>query len=196
MKTISKALTKASVASVAAGAMALTSASPAMARDRDRGLDAGDIIAGAVILGGIAAVAASVGKKRHRDYRHHDRGHRYRDRGYRYDDRGYRRGGRNAVERCIYAAEKDARRYGYRFADVTEIRDVDHTRYGWRVKGRIVVDDSRRHGRWSDRHYYRGDRYNHRGYGKYRSSDRGKFTCHFSRGRVTDIDYSGIRGLR
>ena len=68
MKTLSKAL----VGTVAAGAMAMTSASPAMARDyrdNDR-IDTGDIIAGALIIGGIAAVAAAAGNGRDRyDYR-------------------------------------------------------------------------------------------------------------------------------
>ena len=68
MKTLSKAL----VGTVAAGAMAMASASPAMARDyrdNDR-IDTGDIIAGALIIGGIAAVAAAAGNGRDRyDYR-------------------------------------------------------------------------------------------------------------------------------
>ena len=60
MKTITKAL----VGTVAAGAMAMASAAPAQAqyRDRDRGgIDAGDIIAGALIIGGIAAVTGAIG---------------------------------------------------------------------------------------------------------------------------------------
>ena len=61
MKTISKAL----VGTVAAGAMAL-SATPAAARDRHHdGVDAGDIIAGALVIGGIAAVASSIGNDRY-----------------------------------------------------------------------------------------------------------------------------------
>jgi len=55
MKTVSKAL----VGTVAAGAMAMTSATPALARDHDDGIDAGDVIAGAVIIGGIAALAGA-----------------------------------------------------------------------------------------------------------------------------------------
>ena len=70
MKNMSKAL----VGTVAAGAMAMASASPAMAqsrydhRDRD-GIDAGDIIAGALIIGGIAAVASAAGRGRYDGYR-------------------------------------------------------------------------------------------------------------------------------
>lgn len=183
MTTISKTLTKASVATVAAGAMALTSATPAMARDRDRGIDAGDIIAGAVILGGIAAVASAASKNRNRDGRYYNGNSRY---GYNDGQRGSRR----AVERCVAAAEQDARRYGYRFADVTQIRDVDDRRDGWRVKGRIVVNGTRG---YNNRGY--DNRYNNRN-GYNRGSDSGKFTCYVSRGRVTDVDYSGIRGLR
>ena len=182
MKTISKAL----VGTVAAGAMAVASASPAAARDRDDGIDAGDVIAGAVILGGIAAIASAASKR-----------DRYDDRYYngRYDDRRgyYRRGnGQRAVERCIRAAERDAQRYGYRYADVTQIRDVDRKRGGWRVKGRIVVDGARGYGRYN-RYNSRYDRYDRRGY---RSGDSGRFTCDIRRGRVVDIDYRGIRGLR
>ena len=187
MKSISKAL----VGTVAAGAMAMTSAAPAFARDRGHDkIDAGDVIAGAVILGGIAAILSS-GNKRDR---YHDR----------YDDRydGRRGNGQRAVERCIRKAERQARRGGYRFADVTQIRDVDRTRYGWRVKGRIIVEGQRGHGyranyrgynnRYGYNDYDRGYHYNHRGY--YR--DKGKFTCTISRGQGAYIDFKGIRGLR
>ncbi len=191
MKTISKALAKTSVATVAAGALAMTSAAPAFARDRGHDkIDAGDVIAGAVILGGIAAILSS-GKR-----------DRYDNRNYRGDYRSNNnRGGngRAAIERCVRAVERDAQRAGYRFANVTEIRDVDRERYGWEVKGRLVVDGARGYG-------YRGDRYNSRYNNRYdrydrgnrynRSGDRGKFTCDVSRGRVVGIDYSGIRGLR
>lgn len=186
MKTVSKAL----IGTVAAGAMAASAATPAFAaeRHRDRGVDAGDIIAGAVILGGIAAIASSARNNRDRDYRTDVR---YRD------NRAQRRGNpRSAVERCVRAAERDARRYGYRSADVTQIRDVDRTSYGWRVKGRIVVDGQRG---------YRGNR----GYGVRRNDDRrydygyqtrgydqGRFTCHIERGRGADVNFKGIRGLR
>mgnify|MGYP000748905519 CR=1 FL=1 len=54
---------KAAFCTAAAGAMAITSAAPAEAqryRDRDRdGVSAGEVIAGALILGGIAAIASS-----------------------------------------------------------------------------------------------------------------------------------------
>lgn len=185
MKTVSKAL----IGTVAAGAMAASAASPAFAddyRDRDRGIDAGDVIAGAVILGGIAAVAGAFGKDR--DY--------YNNRNYR--DRRYQRGNsRRAVERCVRAAEREARRYGYRYADVTQIRDVDDTRYGWRVKGRIEVQGQQgyrgyRGDRYHDRRGYRsrGDRY---GYGGH---DSGKFTCFVGPRQRAQVDFRGIRGLR
>lgn len=169
MKTITKAL----VGTVAAGAMAMASASPAMARDyydRDDGIDVGDVIAGAVIIGGIAAIAGAFDG---------DDDDRYRDRYY----RGYRYGPRGAIERCVAAVENNARRYGYRYANVTEIRDVDGRRGDLRVKGRLQVD-----GRY--------DRYSRYGYGRHRGYDRGKFTCRIDRGRVYDIDYDNIRGLR
>lgn len=186
MKTISKALTKGTIGAVAAGAMAMTSATPAMARDRDGGIDAGDVIAGAVILGGIAAVAAAVSSN--------DRDRRYRG-DYRYNGNRYARYGGSpsqAVETCVRAVERDAQRAGYRFADVTQIRDVDDRRNGWRVKGRLVVDGNRYRGGYN-RYNSRYDRYDRRGYT--RGHDTGNFTCYIDRGRVYDINYGGIRGL-
>lgn len=194
MKTITKAI----AGTVAAGAMAMTSAAPAAARHKDR-VDAGDIIAGALILGGIAAVASAAGKNR--GYNDHN----YRDRNYRsnnnYRQSNYRQGNpRRAVERCVRVAERRAKRAGYRFADVTQIRDVDQTRYGWRVKGRMVVDGARGYrGAYNNGHRY-NDRYRHddRGYGYnnrgYRA-DRGKFTCFVERGNRPQVNFRGIRGL-
>ncbi len=191
-KTI-KAIAKGGIASATLGAMALAGATPAQARDRHGdGIDAGDVIAGAVILGGIALIASAASKN-----------DRYRD-GYRYDNRDYRDGRygygydnpRRAVEMCINAVERDARRAGYRFADVTEIRDVDRERYGYEVKGRLVVDGNRGYGRYNSS-YDRYDRYDRNGrYDRGYDRDAGKFRCDVSRGRVVDIDYSGIRGLR
>ncbi len=196
MSKTTKLFAKGGIATAAVGAMALAGATPAQARDRD-GIDAGDVIAGAVILGGIAAVASAVGKKdRYRDsYRYRDRNYRDYNRGYGYDDR--RRGNaRYAVQQCVNAVERDARRAGYRFADVTEIRDVDRERRGWEVKGRLVVDGSRGYGRYN-RHYNRYDRYDRNGrWDRGYDRDAGRFSCDIERGRVVDIDYRGIRGLR
>jgi hypothetical protein len=195
MPTIPKAL----VGAVAAGAMAMvpTSAATAQYRDYDRergGISVGDIIAGAVVLGGIAAVAGSLGRNRGYDYRSDER--YYRDGRYGY----YNGNPRSAVERCVNTARAEAQRRGYRYAEVTDIRDVDDTRYGWRVKGRIAVDGQRgyydrRYGRY-DTGYYGDARYGDR-YGYRRGADRdnGSFTCEVDRGRVTRLDYSGIRGL-
>ena len=193
MSTFTQKIAKGGIATAAVGAMALAGAAPVQARDNDR-IDAGDIIAGAVILGGIAAVAGAIGNNDRYDSRYGYNDRNYRDRN-RYD---YRGGGtaRAAIQRCVSAVERDARRAGYRFADVTEIRDVDRERYGWEVKGRLVVDGQQGYGRYN-RQYNRYDRYDRggrwdRGYNR----DAGKFTCDIERGRVTDIDYSGIRGLR
>ncbi len=182
----------------AAGAMAVvpTSAAVAQYRDydrgseRDRGISAGDIIAGAVVLGGIAAIAGSLG--RGNDYRNDDRYYRGGNYGY------YNGNPRAAVEQCVNAANRDARSRGYRYAQVTQVRDVNDTDYGWKIKGNLVVDgdrgyydrgyDSRRY----NSGYYNNGRYNDR-YG-YRQ-DAGTFTCWIDRGRVSRMDYSGIRGM-
>ncbi len=162
---------------IAATALTAASFTPAMARDdrqygRDRdGISAGEIIAGAVVIGGIAALAGAFdGDRDRRDYRN-DRGDRW-DRGDRF---GYGINPRAAVDRCVRAAENQARRGGYRYADVIDVRDVDRTRDGgFRIRGRIDVG-----GGW--------DR---------RGNDRGNFNCFVDGRGAPLVDYSGIRGLR
>ncbi|MEZ5682081.1 MAG: hypothetical protein R3E14_12400 [Erythrobacter sp.] len=191
MNKNTKTYAKGGIAMAAAGAMALAGATPAYAAHRDNdGISVGDVIAGAVIIGGIAAVASAASKNRgYDDYRYDDR--RYNNRNRR-GDRYYGRGNpRSAVERCVNAARQDARRSGYRYAQVTDISDVKDTRYGWRVKGRIMVDSSYRGGRY-DRYGYRD---NNNRYNRWSDRDSGKFTCYIERGRVTDVDFRGIRGL-
>ena len=176
-------LNKALVGTAAAAAMAV-SATPAMAKDgRNGGPSAGEVIAGVAIIGAIAAIASSSNKNR--DYRDND----YRDGNYRGDryenDRysesrfgnGYRQiGQRQAVNRCVRAAERGAANYGR--ANVTDIRDVDRTRYGYRVKGKILVEQSR-------------GRYQRSGY-----ADKGNFTCYIEGNRVSDVKYSGLNYSR
>lgn len=188
MTTIPKAL----VGAVAAGAMAMVPLTAASAqsrdyRDRDRGISAGEIIAGAVVLGGIAAVAASIGNNNRSDNRY-----------YRNGNYGYYNGNpRAAVEQCVGAARQDAQRRGFRYAEVTQIRDVNDTSYGWKIKGNLVVDGSRYGNNGYNRGYNNGRYYNSRyddRYG-YNRGDDGSFTCWIDRGRVSRMDYSGIRGL-
>ena len=179
MTKLTQKLTKGTLGTVAAGAMALATASPALAdrgHHRDK-VDAGDVIAGALVIGGIAALAGAFDGKKDRRYHGTNYNHnRHYNAGYAYN----RGGGQRAVERCIRVAERQARRFGgYRFADVTQIRDVDRTRYGWRVKGRIEVQGLQG----------RGYGYGNQGF------DRGRFTCYFERGSRPQIDFRSIRGL-
>ncbi|WP_417621209.1 hypothetical protein [Parasphingorhabdus sp.] len=175
-------LNKALVGTAAAAAMAV-SATPAMAKDgRHNGPSAGEVIAGVAIVGAIAAIASSSNKDR--SYRNTSyRGDRYNDRYNhgRYNDtrysNGYRQiGQRQAVNQCVRAAEYQATRRGR--ASVTDIRDVDRTRYGYRVKGKILVEQGR--GR------YQRNRY----------SDQGKFTCYVEGNRVSDVRFSGLNYAR
>ena len=194
MKFLSKAL----VGTVAAGAMAVSSATPAFADHRDDryrdGVSAGDIIAGALIIGGIAAVASAGNRGRYdRDYRYDRAGYD----GYG-DNSGYYGGNpRQAVEQCVRAAEREAGRYSYGRADVTDVRSIRNTRWGYEVRGRIAVNGNGRDWRNGDDRYgdgwgndYRGWNDNLRGY------DSGSFKCKFERGRVVDVDINGIRGNR
>jgi hypothetical protein len=194
-------LTKALLGTGAAAAALVSTASPALARDRD-GIDVGDVIAGAVILGGIAAVAGAIGGDRYdRGYSH---GYPYEggyDDRYGYNDRysrsGYRSGNpRQAVEQCVYSAERQAARYSYGRADVTDIRSVDRNSRGYTVRGRIAVNSSGRDYRSGDSRYGRGWNGDYRGYNdSLRGYDSGSFKCRIEYGRVTDLDFSGIRGL-
>lgn len=169
-------LARLSLGAVAATALTAASVTPAMAddhRDRDRGgISAGEVIAGAVVIGGIAALAGAFDNDRDR----WDRDGRY-DRDGRWDRGGYgfRGSPRAAVERCVRAAENQARRFGgYRYADVIDVRDIDRTRDGLRVRGRIDV----------------GGGWNRRG------SDRGNFTCRIDGRGAPYVEFGGIRGLR
>ncbi len=195
MKTLSKAL----VGTVAAGAMALSSATPAMAdsySQRDRGgIGVGEIIAGALVIGGIAAVA-SAASRNDRDVRGY--GYDYDNGRYNNNDRNYGYGGnpRQAIQQCVSAVERAAGRRSYGRADVTDVRDVKNTRYGYEVKGRVAVNQSGRNWRQGDSNYGRGWGGDYRGWNQnLRGYDSGSFKCKFERGRVVDIDFSGIRGL-
>lgn len=202
MKTLSKALAKGTLATVAAGAMVASSASPALADARgyhDRGgISAGDVIAGAVVIGGIAAVAAAAGSN-DRDYRYDRAG--YGDYGRGWDggynrDAGWRGNPRQAVEQCVFAAERSAGRYSYGRADVTDIREVRDTRFGYEVRGRIAVNAMGRGWRHGDGQYGRGWGGDYRGWNAgLRGYDSGSFKCRIEQGRVVDMDFSGLRGL-
>jgi hypothetical protein len=196
-------LTKSLLSAGAAAAALVSVAVPAQARDRyDRdNISAGEVIAGAVVLGGLAAVIASADNDR--DGRYNDG--RYDDRNYNRDGYDYGRsgygynyrygGGRAAVNQCVNAVETRANRYAR--SDVTEIRNIQRTRYGYKVSGKLVVQDGwrgqdRGYNRYDrDDRYERNDRYGY-GNGYARGYDKGRFTCYIERGRVIDIDYSGL----
>lgn len=197
MKTLSKAL----VGTVAAGAMAVSAASPSLARDhRGSGIDAGDVIAGALVIGGIAAIASAASDGNRSDYGYTRAGYGdYRGGyGYGHDRYGYGRGNaRGAVEQCVRAAERDAGRYSYGRADVTDVRSVRETRYGYEVRGRIAVNQMGRGWRNGDGYYGRGWNNDYRGWNQnLRGYDAGSFRCTVERGRIVDVDIDGIRGYR
>jgi len=169
MKAISKTILGAGAAAVAA----LSFAAPADAQyrryDRDRGIDAGDIITGVAILGGIAAIGSALDRD----------GGRY---GYGYRDR-YRSNYNYAVQACAQEAQRMSR-------GQVQILDVDRAgndRY--RVRGIVQAGYGGGYDRY-DRGYSRGydSRYD-RGYGSYGSGyGRDDFTCVArGNGRITDF---------
>jgi len=190
-------ITKGFVGTVAAGAMALSSASPALARDNrgghHDGISAGDVIAGALIIGGIAAIASAASSHNDRYERYDSRynggyyGQRENNDGYNY---GYQANPRQAVELCVNEATRHASRYSYGGrANVTDIRDISRNSDGFTVRGRITVNSGGHYNRSGD--YYRGRGWND----NYRGVDSGSFKCKVRYGRVVDLDFSGIRGL-
>ena len=185
-----KFLTKTTLLSAAAAT--LVAAAPAEARHGywgrgHDGIDAGDVIAGALIIGGIAAIASAASNDRYgRGYDYRDRNYRYGygyGGGYRGDDYGYGNGygSRRAVEQCVNAARREASRYGW--ARVTDVTTIDRIRGGYVVRGRLVVETR---GRGYDRGYYY-DRYDD-GY------DKGRFSCTARYGGVEDVRLGGLRG--
>ena len=175
-----KAFTKYLAGAATAVAMTVTAASPAQAqifgRDRyDRGgIDAGDIITGVAVVGGIAAIMSAFG----RDGSRYGYNNRYQ----------YRNDYQNAVNACGYQAE--------RYARGGQVSVIDIDRRGsnsYRVRGVIDAgyDNYGSYGR-NDRfgNYGRYDRRSNDRYGNYgRYDQRVEFACTArSNGRVTDFD--------
>ena len=104
---------------------------------RDRGVDAGDVIAGVVVIGAIAAIASSASRNRDRDRDYRDRDYRGRDSDYRYRDNRYRdsrgydsRGMERAVDMCVAQIERGRDR-------VADIDEANRDAEGWNVAGRL-----------------------------------------------------------
>ncbi len=137
MRNLSKTLLGVAGAAVAATSLAAPAEAQRYRRyddryyGRDRGVDAGDVIAGIAIVGGVAALISAL-----------DGGGRYG----RYDDRYSRnrsRGGtaRQAVDACARAARQEARYDGDR-ARVGQIENVERAGNGYyRVYGTLAVQD-------------------------------------------------------
>lgn len=100
-------------------------------RHHRHGVDAGDVLAGVLILGGIAAIASAASNNRGERYRDHD----YRDRPYDYRERrgdsryDNARGIDRAVSICVNHIERDVR--------VETVDGVDRHSDGWRVTGTL-----------------------------------------------------------
>jgi hypothetical protein len=181
MKAVTKLITGAATA-----ALLTVSATPAEAqyryRHRDRGVDAGDIITGVAILGGIAAVASALDRD----------GGRY---GYGSRDR-YRDGYSRAVNAC----GREAERMGRGRIRITDVDRTGNDRY--RVRGVVEqgyggyggnggydrYDRNDRYDRYDrDDRYSRGDRYDR--YDRYDRDGRDDFTCYArGNGRITDFN--------
>jgi hypothetical protein len=165
MNRISKLVT-----GIAATALlAVSTATPAMAR-HGNDIDAGDVIAGVAIVGGIAAIAAALD----RDGNSYGYDYRYRHRG------GYTA----AVNSCAYQAE----RYGrgsVRIVDVDR-RSNDRFRVRGVIEGRGYGYGDYGYGYGNYDRYGRGDRY---GYDRGDRFGGMSFECTArGNGRVLDFD--------
>jgi hypothetical protein len=168
MKAVTKLITGAATAAL----LTVSLAAPAEAqyrnsyRHHDRGgIDAGDVIAGVAIAGGIAAIASAVGRDGY--------GSRY---GSGYGER-YRGGYNAAVQACGY----EAQRYGRGGVQVTDVQRTGNDRY--QVRG-VIGGGYDRYDRGVDQRYERD-------YGRYDQGDaydRDGFVCSVrGNGRVTDF---------
>lgn len=109
-------------------------------RHRD-GISGGDLLAGILVIGGIAAIA-SAASKNSRDRRYEDRDYRsenQRDDGRRADLRDDSRYGRGSgdMESAINACSDAAERQAGRDARVSAIESVVRDGDGWRVEGEL-----------------------------------------------------------
>ena len=215
MANMMKTLKKAAIGTVATGAMLMTAASPAQAQyrgdryDRDRdGISAGEIIAGVVVLGGLAAILSSGDNDRY-DNRGYD------GRNYRNDNYGYNGGydynrygnSRQAVNQCVNAVNQ---RSSYkRGARVDQVTRVERTGKGYRIEGRVSVNDRYNNryndrynnGRYNDRNdgrygnydnRYGNDRYGYNNYGNSYGRDTGTFSCTVKYGRIDKLKVRGV----
>jgi len=181
---------------MATTAAMLVTALPADARSDRRhhdGISAGGVIAGALIIGGIAAVASAVSSPSRDRIRDRGRGwgdDRNDDRDDYYDS-GY--SSRSAVEQCVQAARTEANRYGG-WARVTDVTGIDRIRGGYEVRGRLVVEDRGYRNRNGINGWDRNDRWGNQ-YDRYSDGyDKGRFSCVTRFGRVADVDLSGLSG--
>ncbi len=163
MKRFSKVL----AGTVAAATLTVSLAAPAEAQryrrhyDRDRGIDAGDVIAGVAVIGGIAAIASALSRDQGRYG--YESGYRYRD-GYRY-----------AVNSCANQAE----RYGRGRVRITDVDRAGNNRF--RVSGVIESGyEGYDRGGYGGGYYDRDYRYD-RNYGE-------SFSCvAYGNGRIRDF---------
>ena len=176
-----KAITK-YLAGAAAAAMTVTAAGPAQAqifsRDhRDRGgIDAGDIITGVAVVGGIAAILGAFSRDGDR---------------YGYDNRyRYRNDYQAAVNACGYEAERYAR------GGQVSVTDIDRRgSNSYRVRG--VIDAA--YGGYGNYGVYGNSRYDRRynnrydRYGYSRYNQRVEFSCTArADGRIRDFDIDRV----
>lgn len=102
------------------------------------GIDGGDVLAGILVIGGIAAIASAASKS-DRDRRYDDRD--YRSEAPRYDSRSNR--GTGDMESAINACSSAAERQAGRDARVDFIESVARDGAGWRVEGRLANSGQR-----------------------------------------------------
>lgn len=93
---------------------------------RHRGIDGGDVLAGVLILGGIAAIAGAAKGSRDRDARRDSRYPQPYRGDYRYDDG---RGIDRAVSMCVREVERNVR--------VETVDNVNRDARGWNVNGSL-----------------------------------------------------------
>ena len=160
------------LAGVGAGALlAVSTVSPAQARDRDDGIDAGDIALGVAIIGGAALAIGALTDNDNDRYRNYGYGYDPRygyDSRYRNDNRyGYNAYGYGGEQAALNACASAAQRYG----QLETITDVDRRNNGsYRVRGRVLMSN-----------------WNNRGWNRSYDVDRESFSCYAQGGRVYDF---------
>ena len=121
-------------------------------RRHRRGISPGEIVAGVLVLGGIAAIASAASKKKKQEQQYENRDYRYdsnQDRRYNDNQRRDPRGddrqafSGNGIDQAVNACSGAAAQAAGNNARVDQIESISRDGQGWRVQGALSGSSNR-----------------------------------------------------